>query len=86
MKKLKWIVIGVAMAALGAAYLNRETLRILSDQLTLKQTSDERMKAAEAERARLLDRREGLQTSIGRERQARENGYKRQGEKPLFGP
>jgi len=86
MKKLRWIVIGAVIAVIGAAYLNRDTLRILGDQLSNKNKSEQRMQAAETERAKLLDKRATLETSVGQERQARENGYKRKGEKPLFGP
>jgi hypothetical protein len=84
MKSLKWFLIGVAIATLIAAYVNREALQIYSVQAAEKRHNEERLRRAEAERARLLGKRAELETSIGQEKQARERGYKRAGERPLF--
>lgn len=84
MKKLRWWVLGLLVALLGAAYLNKDTFSMYQEQLAIKNKNEARMKAAEEERARLLNRRTQLESPIGQEELARQQGYKKKGEKPLI--
>lgn len=86
MNRVKWIFIGTLIAFAAAAYLNRDALRSYQQQAAAKEAAEQRLRKAELERANLLEQNGELETSIGQEKQARKSGYRKPGEKPLFGP
>jgi len=81
--KNKWWILGLAIAVGGALYLNRGTWQIYREQSAVRSRNEARMRAVEAERAKLLDQKARLETPIGQEEQARRNGYKKPDETPL---
>ncbi len=83
MKKFKVLILGAALILLGVIYLNRDTWRLYKDQMATKSRNDERMRAAETERAELIRRRAELSSPVGQERLARKQGYRKPGEQPL---
>ncbi len=85
MKRMMVIVFGVAIALCIAIYLNRGTIDIFAEQKQIQKDSNERMKNAEAERARLLMEKAKIESPSGKEELARKMGYKQNGEIPLKG-
>lgn len=83
MKKRKWWILSLIIAVAAAVLLNRETWSIYLNQSAERAKNEARMRAAEAERTNLLDKKSRLTTPIGQEEQARKQGYHKKGETPL---
>ena len=87
MRKMRWFVFGVVLVLAGVLFFNRKTWTLYRDQAAIEKRNDQRMRGAEAERAKLMDKKADLESSVGQERMAREQGYKKPKEKPLeLGP
>jgi flagellar basal body-associated protein FliL len=83
MRQSRWILLGLALVIAGVGYLGRSTWSLYSDQAAVKERNERRMRAAEAERAKLLDEKARLESSVGQEELARKQGYRKPNERPL---
>jgi cell division protein FtsB len=78
-----WHALLVLLAASIGAVLSIESWQHYSAQRRLAEAARAEMRAAEAERVRLMRQEARLESAAGREERARERGYRREGELPL---
>lgn len=83
MRKAAAVAAGLLLAFAIAAYLSRDTWTLYVDQQTKAKASEARMRAAEEERAKLMNEKARLDTPVGREEAARKLGYRKPGEHSL---
>lgn len=76
-------LLGAIIAVAIAAYLSRDTLKLYFEQSTERSLSRERLRLAEEQRGKLLEKKAQLESPSGREKLARTYGYQKENETPL---
>ena len=83
MRKITVFFLICVFAFAVAVFFNRENIGILFEQLETKNLAEQKRKQAEERKAELMEEKSRLSSPVGREQEARKQGYVKEGEIPL---
>jgi cell division protein FtsL len=80
MRKITVLFLICVLAVAVAVFFNRENIGLLFEQLETKNLAEQKRKQAEERKAELMEEKSRLSTPVGKEQEARKQGYVKEGE------